>query len=158
MAHGSATAKGKADMLAQTLSAKFTLAAKTDNEYTELSEEGLDWTVDRESVLTVDAAAKVMSDLREDSATGPDKVPTRIIKRCANALAFPVRLLATLILKTGRWPELYTKHWVACLHNANNYRGVHMTAQFAKVLERFIGLAFRPIFSCEMSVGYNQFA
>jgi hypothetical protein len=33
-----------------------------------------------------------------------------------------------------------------------------MTAQFAKILERFIGLAFRPTLSCEKSIGSNQFA
>ena len=154
----------KADLLAQTLSAKYTLAVQVKNEYTELAEESLTWATDRESVLTVKAAGQVMSGLREDSATGPDKVPTRIIKQCAQAVVFPMYLLATLILRTGRWPALYTMHWVACLHkkkivfDASNYRGVHMTAQFAKVLERFIGLCFRPTLSCEKSIGSNQFA
>ena len=40
----------------------------------------------------------------------------------------------------------------------SNYRGVHMTAQFSKVLERFLGLAFLPTLSCEKSIGSNQFA
>ncbi len=67
------------------------------------------------------------------------------------------------ILRTGRWPELYTLHWVACLHkkkcvsDPKNYRGVHMTAQLAKVLERLIGLIFLPVLSCEKSIGENQF-
>ena len=122
------------------------------------------WLTDRASVLTVNAACQVMEDLREDSATGPDKVPTRIIKQCAQALATPVYLLGMLILKTGRWPALYTMHWVACLYkeksvfDPGNYRGVHMTAQFSKVLERFLGLAFLPTLSCEKSIGSNQFA
>ena len=33
-----------------------------------------------------------------------------------------------------------------------------MTAQFAKVLERFIGLVFLPILSSPQSIGENQFA
>ena len=33
-----------------------------------------------------------------------------------------------------------------------------MTAQFAKVLERFVGLVFLPTMACEISVGPNQFA
>ena len=108
--------QGKADLLAQTLGAKYTLAERVDNEYSELAEESLTWEADHTRVLTIKAACKVMSNLKEDSATGPDKVPTRIIKRCAQSLSFPVYLLATLIIRTGRWPALYTKHWVACLH------------------------------------------
>ena len=33
-----------------------------------------------------------------------------------------------------------------------------MTAQFAKVLVRFVGLVFLPTLACEISVGPNQFA
>ena len=44
------------------------------------------------------------------------------------------------------------------VYDASNYRGVHMTAQFAKILERFVGLAFLPTLACEISVGPNQFA
>ena len=33
-----------------------------------------------------------------------------------------------------------------------------MTAQFAKVLERLIGLIFLPVLSCAQSIGHNQFA
>jgi hypothetical protein len=127
-------------------------------------DEQLDWLTDREALLHPDAARGIMEDLREDSATGPDRVPTRIIKRCAKALALPVYFLAVCILRRGHWPDLYTIHWVACLYkkkdvfNAKNYRGVHMTAQFAKVLERFIGLIFLPTLSSPQSIGQNQFA
>ena len=69
--------------------------------------------MDRASVLHPAAAKNIMAHLREDSATGLDKVPTRIIKKCASALAMPVYLLAIAILASGRWPELYTFHGVA---------------------------------------------
>ena len=105
-----------------------------------------------------------MSTLKADSATGPDAVPTRVIKRCAAALARPVYMLAMTIVATGRWPALYTQHWIACLYKKKsvfdpaNYRGVHITAQFSKVLERFVGLLFLPTLSAEISIGPNQFA
>ena len=156
--------QGKADLLANTLCSKFKLPEIADNGYAEISQEQVDWLHDRAKILTVDAACKVMQSLREDSATGPDLVPTRIIKRCAAALALPVYLLAMTILASGHWPDLYTIHWIACLYkkksvfNPSNYRGVHMTAQFAKVLERFVGLIFLPQLSCEVSIGPNQFA
>ena len=156
--------KGKADVLATTLASKYSLAELRPNDYSDIDEEHLNWLIDRGQVLTPLAARDIMKSLREDSATGPDLVPTRIIKHCADSLAIPVYLLAMTILRTGRWPELYTLHWVACLHkkkcvsDPKNYRGVHMTAQLAKVLERFIGLIFLPVLSCEKSIGENQFA
>ena len=156
--------KGKADELATTLVGKYTLTDQCDNEYSTIDDETLDWLIDRGKVLHPTAARDIMKALREDSATGPDAVPTRIIKRCADALALPVYLLAMAILRSRRWPEPYTIHWVACLHkkksvcDARNYRGVHMTAQFGKVLERFLGLIFLPTLSCAQSIGSNQFA
>ena len=153
--------KGKADVLATTLSSKYTLAERQSGEYSTIQDERLNWLLDRGKVLHPAAARDIMKALREDSATGPDMVPTRMIKRCADALAVPVYMLAMAILKSGRWPEVYTTHWVACLHkkksvcDAKNYRGVHMTAQFAKVLERFIGLAFLPTLSSATSIGEN---
>ena len=156
--------EGKANLLADTLSGKYKLAACSNNEYSSVSDEQLNWLIDRTAVLHPAAARDIMASLRVDSASGPDKVPTRIIKRCASGLATPVYLLAISILTSGRWPDLYTLHWVACLYkkksvfDPKNYRGVHMTAQFAKVLERFIGLIFLPTLSSNQSIGQNQFA
>ena len=108
--------EGKANLLATALSNKYKLAELTSNEYSCINDEQLDWLIDRAAVLHPDAARGIMANLREDSATGPDKVPTRIIKQCAEALAMPLDFLAMAILASGRWPELYTLHWVACLH------------------------------------------
>ena len=43
-----------------------------------------------EDALTDTAAYDVLSKLAADSATGPDKLPTRILKRCAAQLATPL--------------------------------------------------------------------
>ena len=156
--------QGKADLLASTLCTKYKLPNVVETDYTAIPQEQVSWLIDRSQVLTVDAACKVMQSLREDSATGPDLVPTRIIKKCAYALAVPVYLLAMTILSSGHWPDMYAIHWIACLHkkksifSPGNYRGVHMTAQFAKVLERFIGTIFLPQLSCEVCTRPNQFA
>ena len=156
--------QGKADLLAKTLSSKYLLPEHSENEYTKLKPRQLEWIQNRSGLLTHEAAQDIMSNLHEDSATGPDAVPTRIIKRCSAALARPVYMLGMAILAAGHWPALYTQHWIVCLFkkksvfDASNYRGVHMTAQFAKVLERFVGLVFLPTLACEISVGPNQFA
>ena len=60
-------------------------------------------------------AKDVMDKLREDSGTGPDMLPARILKYCSGALAKPVLLLTTCILSSGLWPEMWRQHWVAPL-------------------------------------------
>ena len=92
--------KGKADALATALAGKYALANLQEGEYTAITDETLEWLVDRGKVLHPEAAKNIMVELRADSATGPDAVPTRLIKNCANSLALPVYLLALAILRT----------------------------------------------------------
>ena len=61
---------------------------------------------------TVEATAKAVASLDEDSALGPDLVPTRILKRCAKVLAPVLHVLILDILKFGEWPTTWREHWV----------------------------------------------
>ena len=109
-------------------------------------------------------AAKTLRQLREDSGTGPDGLPARLLKRCWRSLALPVTILARIILKTGIWPQHWRYHWIFPIFkrraksNAANYRGVHLTAQLSKVVERMIGHLFQPYFESTGAYGPNQFA
>ena len=58
------------------------------------------------AAITEDCAEKILLALREDSATGPHGLPTKIIEECAAALAGPFVILARIIIREGRWPEL----------------------------------------------------
>ena len=87
------TAKSKACHLAGTFRAKYTLDEAEDNEYTELEpnyyrEQG------QLMEITEDIAEKTLSELRRDSATGPDTILTIITKECAKQLARPLFILA----------------------------------------------------------------
>ena len=99
---------------------------------------------------TVEATEKALASLDEDSALGPDLVPTRILKRCAKALAPILHLLLLAILKFGEWPTLWREHWVVPLfkrksvYNPGNYRGIHLTSQISKVAKRIIASLFVP--------------
>ena len=64
---------------------------------------------------TVEATEKALASLDEDSALGPDLVPTRILKRCAKVLAPVVHLRLLAILKFREWLTLWTEHWVVPL-------------------------------------------
>ena len=84
--------------------------------------------------------------LDEHFGTGPDLLPVRILKKCTRILAFPVALLARKLLCDSRWPLCWRTHWIHPLHkrksraDAKNCRGVHLTTQLSKVVERVIGV------------------
>ena len=75
------------------------------------------------------------SRLEEDSATGPDLLPTNMPRECADVLAKPFRMLALLILEHGVGPEAWMMHWIDPLFKEcysfqpGNYTGIHLTAQ-----------------------------
>ena len=87
-------------------------------------------------------AERALAKLSEDSRTGPDHLRTRLLKRCSKELAKPVRMLTERILERGVWPASWTVHWIVPLYKkksvfaAGNYRGIHLTSQPSKVVER----------------------
>jgi hypothetical protein len=73
-------------------------------------------------------------------------------------------LLTKRILDTGRWPSLWTTHCVVPLYKKRsvfvpeNYRGIHVTAQLSKVVERLIKRLQIQHLESTVSFGPNQFA
>ena len=59
---------------------------------------------------TIEATEQALKHLDEDSALGPDMVPTRILKRCAHVLAPVLHMLIVAILIFGEWPALWMIH------------------------------------------------
>ena len=106
---------------------------------------------------------KILRDLDASSGTGPDGLPTKILKQCASQLSLPVTLLSRLCLSQGRWPLCWRTHWIHPLHKRNsradaaNYRGVHLTAQLSKAVERAVGSVFVP-WLAKHGFGEHQYA
>ena len=48
---------------------------------------------------------KVTGKLKEDKATGPDLVATKLLKRCAAEFRVAVAKLGRLLLDSGHWPD-----------------------------------------------------
>ena len=98
------------------------------------------------------------------TGTGPDQPPAEILKQCSSSLATPVAMLARLIVKQGTWPSAWKVHWVLPLFkkkavfDPKNYRGVHLTPQLSKVVERLLGRFLLPFFEATDAYGPNQFA
>ena len=68
----------------------------------------------------------------------------------AEELALPITLLARTILSERRWPDCWREHLVhAILKKSSkslgkNYRGVHLTAQLSKIVEKNYLHSIRP--------------
>ena len=91
------------------------------------------------------SATRILKNLDVNSGTGPDETSSRLLKKCALALSKPVALLTRLNLSSGRWPRAWREHWIVPIykrkakHDPDNYRGVHLTAQLSKCVERLLG-------------------
>ena len=151
---------GKANLLERTFTDKCVLPPAFVNEYSATA-----FPVLHAGFLRVRErhTLAVLKGLKEDSATGPDNLAARVLKKCASALAWPLTLLARRILRTRFWPTLWTHHWIAALYKKKsvfdplNYRGIHLTAQASKVIERLLGrFLFPPL--VERAFGDFQFA
>ena len=153
-------ATDKANLLERTFAAKCVLPDAVTNEYSALLPPVLRGGFLRIRLRDVEVVLKA---LVEDSATGPDNLATRVLKHCASTLSWPLTLLARRIVRTRRWPQLWIAHWITALHkkksvySALHYRGVHLTAQASKVIERVLGRhLFPPL--VERAFGDAQFA
>ena len=114
--------------------------------------------------IRVRNAVAVLKELKEDKATGPDKLAAKVLRRCADTLGKPVALLTRLYLNTGVWPRLWRLHWVFPFYkkksasDPDNYRGIHLSAQLSKVVERLLGRFFLPFLENSGAYGPNQWA
>ena len=155
--------EAKANLLAETFAKKAQLPAAKSNEYSRL-EPARHSSQTRPPQLNLASAQKQLHGLKEDSSTGPDMLPTRILRECAECLAWPVLILANIILRTGEWPGIWLEHWIVPLYkkssvfNPANHRGVHLTSQLSKVMERLIQSLYAPFLTNIGGYGPNQFA
>ena len=155
--------QAKAKLFAESFSSKFVLVEEEQNAYSELDDE---FFKQRGSLPTIteEKAKDTLAKLREDSGTGPDLLPARILKQCAAVLAKPVQMLTLCILSAGVWPELWLQHWITPLFKLKNvflpanYRGIHLTAQLSKVVERLLKSLYTPYISTISGFGPRQFA
>jgi hypothetical protein len=99
---------------------------------------------DTELVLTHDDVLEAISEIKLDSAPGPDGIPAVLLKRCAISLSVPIHLLWSESMSTGIVPEFYKTGYVSPLFkkgsrcDAANYRPVTLTSHVVKVYERVV--------------------
>ena len=154
----------KAELFSATFASKSALPVHRENEFS-----GLVTVADSPAMsgflpIRLRHVSKILKGLDASSGTGPDALPTRILKGCASALALPIALLIRSALNAGVWPDAWKAHWIFPLHKkkskaeAKNYRGIHLTPQLSKVAERCLAVHLQPFLENSIAFGPNQFA
>ena len=157
------TREEKATELARVFKAKSKLPERHSNDYSELTSHTAA-RMRRLPRLKVSKVHEILRNLDETSGTGPDLLPARVLKNCAAELALPVTLLARKLLSERCWPMCWRRHWIHGIHKrgpkaqGKNYRGVHLTPQLSKVVERSIGSLLLPWLESTDAYGPNQYA
>ena len=153
----------RAAELACVFKSKSDLPTATSNEYTPLTHTSSARMM-RMPRVRVDTTYRILRKLDETSGTGPDLLPARVLKLCAAQLATPVALLTRKLLRERRWPRCWRIHWIHGIHKkgpkalGSNYRGVHLTPQFSKVVERAVGSVVLPWLEGTEAYGPHQYA
>ena len=96
--------------------------------------------------LTVDVngVAKLLKNLKPNKASGPDSIPNRVLKTCADAIAPSLTAIFSTSLETGELPSDWLAANVAAVfkkgdrHRAENYRPVSLTSVACKLLEHIV--------------------
>ena len=96
-------AKGKAELFRKTFQEKSQLPTEPEEEFYTPTPSGNQ--MPRFTAVRVRWAKKALKELEVDTATGPDKLPARILRECAEELALPVTLLIRKLLSEGCWPN-----------------------------------------------------
>ena len=92
--------------------------------------------------ISINEVAHTLSNLDINKAMGPDALPARILKECANELAPSLCFLFNKSIKSGKLPDEWLSANVIPVHkksdkaNVENYRPISLLCLCSKVLER----------------------
>jgi hypothetical protein len=94
--------------------------------------------------ITENGVIKLLKDLNPHKASGPDQIPTRLLKLCASELAPAVVRVFQTSLDSGTVPSDWKEALVTPLFKkregnvASNYRPVSLTSVVSKILEHIV--------------------
>ena len=154
----------KAELLAETFAKKAELDPCEDNSYSAIpAPDGVSMG-DGFVPIRQRVTKRVLAKLDPNSGTGPDKLAARVLKKCQKELIGPITDLARILFARACWPRTWRLHWVHPLYkkkarsDPSNYRGVHLTPQISKVVERIVGQTFLRWISANEKMGSHQYA
>ena len=135
------TAKEKAELLSHTFAKKCHLddASDTAPEAQHDTQHLLD-----NITFKAKDVKRTLRKLKPDKATGPDEVPTRILKECSAELARPLSCLFQLCFSNGMFPHQWKIAHVIPVHKRNSksdpsmYRPISLLSNISKVMETIV--------------------
>ena len=123
-----------------------------------------DWDPDHLSLegppipITIDMVKKAISKMKSGKAAGPLGIVVEMIKAAADTGATMIRDLATAIICDGKVPTDWEQSFIVCLYKGKgdaldrgNYRGLKLTEQAMKILERIVDGLIRQMVSIDDS-------
>ena len=130
------------NILASKYEQEFT--ARIDNEYSEdeILMENEEYLTD--IIISEDDIKRVIKEIRDGAAAGPDGVPALLLKKTAETMSKPLAIMLRKSVDNG---EIYEEHKLAYITpifkngsrmEAGNYRPVSLTSHIIKIYERVI--------------------
>ena len=108
--------------------------------------------------ITIDMVKKAISKMKPGKAAGPSGIVVEMIKAAGDTGATMIRDLATAIIRDGKVPTDWEESFIVCLYKGKgdaldrgNYRGLKLTEQAMKILERIVDGLIRQVVSIDDS-------
>ena len=116
---------------------------------------------DRSQILDEEVLAAI-EELKVNSSPGPDGVPSILLKRCASALVYPIKVLMQKSIDEKLVPSFYKSSHICPLFKkgdrakAENYRPVSKTSHVIKTHERILRKKIVNYFEINSLFSLNQ--
>ena len=108
--------------------------------------------------ITIDMVKKAISQMKAGKAPGPSGIVVEMIRAAGDMGASMIRDLAAAIIPDGKVPSDWEQSFIVCLYKGKgdalergNYRGLKLTEQVMKVLERIVDGLIRQVVSIDDS-------
>ena len=108
--------------------------------------------------ITIDMVKKAVSQMKAGKAPGPSGIVVEMIRAAGDMGASMIRDLAAAIIRDGKVPADWEQSFIVCLYKGKgdalergNYRGLKLTEQVMKVLERIVDGLIRQVVSIDDS-------
>ncbi|MEW8582762.1 MAG: reverse transcriptase domain-containing protein [Candidatus Thiodiazotropha endolucinida] len=108
--------------------------------------------------ITLDMVKKATSKMKIGKAAGPSGIVAEMIIAAGDAGATMIRDLAVSVIRDGKVPADWERSFIVCLYKGKgdaldrgNYRGLKLTEQVMKVLERIADGLIRQVVTIDDS-------
>ena len=113
--------------------------------------------------ITIDMVKKAISQMKAGKAPGPSGIVVEMIRAAGDMGASMIRDLAVAIICDGKVPSDWEQSFIVCLYKGKgdalergNYRGLKLTEQVMKILERIVDGLIRRCQSTIPSLASSQ--